>query len=658
MRGQASFAGLLFLLALPAVAQDGAGKDKDFVLAVCNGGKIPVDAFAAVNTPPAVVNIAPDACQDVYTGGKNEPAYVGFAFPDAKGQWGAPRRYDFTPSMAKGVLTRANQSVSVRRGNQTVTTAAQFAFRAEDRVCQSTGGTSPSPNQDALPLSATAGQRAAAAAADNNLPKSGGTTICTHYYYEMIVAAYADTHELQFLSDCERCPTKAPTPQEADALVAAGDFINMATTRAGRQGASPARIGELVDRVNKDMSDTTPRRRPDFTPHLQNWPDFFVALAAAGASSGMPPGVPRVITVRGTVSKIVEAAPNASEHWIDIFFKEAPDGRFDACTLGPEILSEVYGPNFRTALIGQVIEVEGDIQRYYCKGFKGSVRVSLAHQARRSDVTQLAAVMIPRAPAAPAKVENPYQDPAMPNYYLDADNIATQLQQYCSAIFDPAELTPKQQEIRKQYASKVAFEVSYCKNQFDASEVQKHRRLAMEYCVGQYDFPTGRGTADAYDFCMMQNDELVKLCSLRPNSHKVITVADARCNVRPNPQETQAILKKLKDTPGGPGGSPGLTPFLLTMTPGTIEVFAPTPAAVSPQPAGRATPPQPAVPQPTNPGPAPAAPQAPPRLTPEAVRQRQQELNACRQQAVRDFPRGGPGLASAMADCNKILQQR
>jgi hypothetical protein len=230
-------------------------------------------------------------------------------------------------------------------------------------------------------------------------------------------------------------------------------------------GAYTQKSADAVHKAVESQMSGRPRKRPDFTPHLQNWPDFSVALAAAGASSGMPPGVPRVITVRGTVSKIEEAAPNASEHWIDIFFKEAPDGRFDACSLGPEILSDVYGPNFRTALIGQVIEVEGDIQRYYCRGYKGSVRISLAHQARRSDATQLAAVMIPRTPAAPAKVENPLRDPAMPNYYLDEDNLATQLQQYCS------------------------------KNQFNASEVHKHRRLAMEYCLGNYDSPTPGSSA-------------------------------------------------------------------------------------------------------------------------------------------------------------------
>lgn len=229
-----------------------------------------------------------------------------------------------------------------------------------------------------------------------------------------------------------------------------------------------------------------------------------------------------------------------------------------------------------------MIEVEGDIQRYYCRGYKGSVRISLAHQARRSDATPLAAVMIPRTPAAPAKVEKPLRD--------------------------PAELTPKQQEIRNQYANKVAFEVSYCKNQFNASEVHKHRRLAMEYCLGNYEFTNARVVGDAYEACMRQNDKLISLCSLK-------------------------------------------------MNPGTIEALAPTPATVSPQPAVGATPARP-VSQSTNPGPAPAAPQAPPRSSPEEVRTRQQNFAACRQQAAKNLPRGGPDLFRAIADCNRILQQR
>jgi hypothetical protein len=144
--------------------------------------------------------------------------------------------------------------------------------------------------------------------------------------------------------------------------------------------------------------------------------------------------------------------------------------------------------------------------------------------------------------------------------------------------------------------------------QFNASEVHKHRRLAMEYCLGNYEFTNARVVGDAYEACMRQNDKLISLCSLK-------------------------------------------------MNPGTIEALAPTPATVSPQPAVGATPARP-VSQSTNPGPAPAAPQAPPRSSPEEVRTRQQNFAACRQQAAKNLPRGGPDLFRAIADCNRILQQR
>jgi hypothetical protein len=40
----------------------------------------------------------------------------------------------------------------------------------------------------------------------------------------------------------------------------------------------------------------------------------------------------------------------------------------------------MFGADFRSRMIGQVLEVEGEYQRAYCKGWKGSIRVSLAHQ--------------------------------------------------------------------------------------------------------------------------------------------------------------------------------------------------------------------------------------------------------------------------------------
>jgi len=55
----ALLAALLLFLALPARAQD-------YVMVVCNGVKIAIDAFAVVDAPLEVVHIAPDACENVF----------------------------------------------------------------------------------------------------------------------------------------------------------------------------------------------------------------------------------------------------------------------------------------------------------------------------------------------------------------------------------------------------------------------------------------------------------------------------------------------------------------------------------------------------------------------------------------------------------------
>lgn len=654
------FAFVLFSFALPAAAQD-------FVLAVCNGGKIAIDAFAVVDAPPAVVRIAPDACENVYGRDTTDAALVGFAFPDAKGQWGAPHRYDFAPPLPARVLARANQNVSVRRGNQTVTTPAQFSFRSEGRFCYTTAGGfrgTPYPDFDTLGPSASSLDRARVRAIHN---LDGSQTVCVGRYYEMIVAAYADTHELQFLLDCERCPTLAVlSPQEEELLLASKDFIELATTRAGLARATPDAIRQILKRaIGNGGLNAVPRKRPDFTPYLQYWPEFIVALAAAGASGGMPPGVPRNIIMRGTVSRIDEAPPNATDHWIDIFFKEAPDGRFDVCSLGPEILSEAYGPDFRTSLIGQVIEIEGEIERAYCKGFKGNVRISLAHQARRSNATQLAAAMIAPArptvaapkPAAPVDAP-PYRDPTMPNYDISEVAVAQKVQQYCTGLYDPVMKTGQQQQVRAANLATVKQEVETCKSHFDPTATRNQRRLAMRYCLGHNNYTDRTMLPEAYDKCMEKNDALTALCYLEINFRQRSYVVSPRTveqhcyGVRPNGREALVILKGGTAENGAPGVIPENPPplpavLLSPMDPGIIQRSAPPPGAATPS----ASTPAPATPSPA----APAA-ATPARPSIEDVRKRQQDLAACRQQAVKDHPRGGPELTRAMQACAAILQ--
>jgi hypothetical protein len=63
-----------------------------------------------------------------------------------------------------------------------------------------------------------------------------------------------------------------------------------------------------------------------------------------------------------------------------VFGDETSYGAFNVCTSNQEIFKDIFGPDFRSRMVGQVLEVEGEYQRNYCKGWKGSIRVTLARQ--------------------------------------------------------------------------------------------------------------------------------------------------------------------------------------------------------------------------------------------------------------------------------------
>ena len=77
---------------------------------------------------------------------------------------------------------------------------------------------------------------------------------------------------------------------------------------------------------------------------------------------------------------------------MDVYFRESSEqastadatsyGAFNVCTSSAGIFEDMFGPDFRSRMIGQVLEVEGEYQRNYCKGWKGSIRVTLARQVR------------------------------------------------------------------------------------------------------------------------------------------------------------------------------------------------------------------------------------------------------------------------------------
>src|SRR5439155_2837169 len=277
-------------------------------------------------------------------------------------------------------------------------------------------------------------------------------------------------HEITFKQECDPCDKKDKkteaqlTPEQQAARQRQIDAVNQVIGAASGLGPGGAFLGNIVDQANRDAAQEAKERAARVKPPQPvNWGDLLPAMKMTPASGGLPPEIPRNIMVRGTVSRIEEAPANATEHWVDIYVKESSDGMFDVCALGPDIFQDAFGANFRTAMIGKAIEIEGQLQRYNCKGFKGSIRVTLAHQARVVASALFDPAVVPRIvhpidkAAAPAQVaqEDPY-DPTMPNYSLTSQDAANKLDQYCSGIYNPVNALLTHQEVQLKFANRSA----------------------------------------------------------------------------------------------------------------------------------------------------------------------------------------------------------
>jgi len=375
---------------------------------------VDIDALVAKDNHLASSHIAPNTCLDVYSEHAGLPAHLGFAFVDSHGQWGTPHRFDLLPdfgfrhdnaaaaqqllgqssqpaSEPVRVLATANQDVSVRRGNKDAPAQLQFSFSPSNPAChQSQTGGASHVWTDNLPLNATSSQVATAAREDAQASANRGTlktaTVCDHFVYTLNAVAYPETRELSFEKVCARCPSKEK-PDSPEQQAAAHQVIGMMSA------VSPT-IGAMVNQGNQQVLDERQAREEQLKPPaLQNWPDFNLALAKIPRSGGLPPGMPRKIAIRGTVSRIEFSLPGASEPWVDVYFKESPDGIFNVCALYPEIFQDAFGADFGTRMIGQAIEVEGRLQRSRCKGHKGGIRVTLSRQMRRIDTAQVAVTL-------------------------------------------------------------------------------------------------------------------------------------------------------------------------------------------------------------------------------------------------------------------------
>lgn len=76
----------------------------------------------------------------------------------------------------------------------------------------------------------------------------------------------------------------------------------------------------------------------------------------------------RTMIVEGTISRVV--MDHAS--YVNIYFRESPDGSFTGYSPLPGLFLERYGRDF-SALIGRTVQIEGEVQPF--RGTKGSIRI-------------------------------------------------------------------------------------------------------------------------------------------------------------------------------------------------------------------------------------------------------------------------------------------
>ena len=387
----------LVLAPLPLRAQS-------VTLDICDTGTVDIDVFVSRAGSVSASHIRPSTCAAVAkSAGGMEASFVGIAFADSRGQWGAARRFDRVPSLgvrelplatrlgmsASGVpiprspdiLTTANSTASVRHGNATVTLPLSLLFQPPGPECRRVG----------------TGNTTTTRTGRTETTIIETTTTCEDVVYTLTVEPFVDSRE----ASLGRLDT--------------GGFFS----------DGPLNTTIVHENAHMDWAEAAAERKLREAPQSITWndllPAFRRALSGERLQSGARLTVPDYITVRGTVSAVelrqhpIDAATNLTV--AEINFRESPPaagGRypeFNVCTDRLDVLQELFGADYRTSLIGKTIEVQGKPEGL-CWGQVGEIQIFLARQLRPVPSAQFAAgtrVWLPPppyvAPAAPPSTQ-------------------------------------------------------------------------------------------------------------------------------------------------------------------------------------------------------------------------------------------------------------
>ena len=369
---------------------------------ICNAGKTDVDVFLSQSGKVTSNSVHLGECATMaHTEGEMAPAYVGLAFTDYRGQWGAARRHDIILDSDKEAFDPANQNVIVKHGNANVTLPMKLYFHPRTPQCHNSVNT-PMVQYPSLAPTAAQKARAEAAAAANATVE----TTCENLRYELYVEAYPDTKELAFKKYCEACEKKAladETPaerasREQRAAATNSVIANMMQT----PGVGGLMMRNLMAGVDAESDKQQKQREADLAPAMRvNWNDMQEYLYLAYRQDSRMRPVNQHIIVQGTIQSINVRATNPPNQIYDVYFKDDPKRQFAFCTSRPDTFQDLFGANFATAMPGKTVEVEGWLTKG-CRDVDGGIQITLMRQLRTLSPGQTGAVAHVWSPA-----ENP-----------------------------------------------------------------------------------------------------------------------------------------------------------------------------------------------------------------------------------------------------------
>jgi len=190
-------------------------------------------------------------------------------------------------------------------------------------------------------------------------------------------AADPETREVVFKRVCKVCVIGAPPADLAEQRQREQQTIQAMSQISPMAGGV---MGGIIAGL-KNAGGPPPSNQQSYT--LMSWGDLDRALNSVHSGAGRPPEVPELMMVRGTVSRVEVSTPSPQHTQVDVYFREMPaQQKFTACSSSTDDFEQLFGPDFRTRMVGQVIQAQGVYVLTGCKGNKGSLRISVANGLR------------------------------------------------------------------------------------------------------------------------------------------------------------------------------------------------------------------------------------------------------------------------------------